>query len=123
MNESLKSMALGIIASRLTVTGKVEARPEGVGFRYQTYLSFEKFKPAQLEMVKAWCQAENLVWKKRIHKKEIHEWMDKLDAVHHLFTDQRGLKKYLWWKDNPFPKTWEEFVLWAEKWDSLNDEI
>ena len=123
MNESLRSMALGIIASRLTVVSKVEARPEGIGFRLQMFLSFRAFNPTQLEMVKAWCQVENLVWKKRIHKREIGEWMDKLDVVYHLFTDQKGLKRYLWWKDNPFPKTWEEFVVWAEDWDALIDEV
>ena len=62
-------------------------------------------------------QAELLYWVAFIKR------MDEAYSIRPMFHDQRGLHMFMWVFDNPPPSDYEEFLSWAEAFDSEEEAV
>ena len=63
--------------------------------------------------------------KESYHSSEdVFKWlvlMDKLESMYgisHAITDSAGLHMIQWVTDNPLPKKWDDFIVWADSYDA-----
>lgn len=126
MNEDMM-LGLGYILGgiRFSVNiSKASDRPSG--YRVRPCVRWQKTPPLYAEQVvnEALSVVGLEVQDVYDTKKEVLAWitfilrMDDAYKVRKLFADQDGLGALLWVHDNPAPKTYENFIQWAERYDN-----
>ena len=96
------------------------------GFRLRKYIwwktLFSKPRDELLELVEEQLETVGISLKEEYHnKKEIQMWFSLIEKANleNKLSDQLGIEQLRFVLDNPFPKTFDNIVEWAGKFDNI----
>ena len=121
------SFALGFIISDLKFHASMTRSTQTpTGFRLRKYIwwrtLFAKPRDELLELVEEQLETVGISLKEEYHnKKEIQMWFSLIEKANleNKLSDQLGIEQLKFVLDNPFPKTFDNIVKWAEEFDNI----
>ena len=123
-------MGLGIILTELRMSTWVENRTDSkLGMRVKSRIGwrslFSKGTFQQQACVRNFLSQFNIELKENYNDKESKmKWLIMLEKLEGLYgirsslSDQVGWHMLTWVNDNPLPKSWDNFLMWVDGYDS-----
>ena len=128
-------MGLGILLTEVRFRTWIENRNDSkLGMRVRASIAwrslFSSGSIAQQSCVERFLLPFDIELKEKYtNQADLFKWMvvlDKLESLYEIsyaITDRKGLHMMKWIFDNPTPKTWDEFLVWVEAYDTETDMI